>query len=291
MAGIAAGSGASFDGVAPDANLIAINVFSRFTGSDCGTEPSPCALSRASDQIKGLERVMALRSTLRIAAVNMSLGGGKSTSNCDGDPRKAAIDNLRSSGIATVISSGNDAFADGVSKPSCISSAVTVGSTTKSDVMSTLSNSSPLVELLAPGGSINSSVPNNGFGLKSGTSMAAPHVAGAWAVLRELSPAAPVATILSHLQATGKPITDADNNVTKPRIRLLSASTRFADTGLRAGRRLQPAERRRGVRGRQPGHPRGRSADRDDHPLRHSDDPERGDRAARRPVLDDDRRP
>jgi subtilisin family serine protease len=101
--------------------------------------------------------------------------------------------------------------------------------------MSTLSNSSPLVELLAPGSSINSSVPNNGFGLKSGTSMAAPHVAGAWAVLRQLSPAAPVATILSHLQSTGKPITDADNNVTKPRIRLLSASTRFADTGLHAG--------------------------------------------------------
>ena len=235
VAGIAAGDGPSFDGVAPDARLIAINVFSRFTGSDCGDDPSPCARSRASDQIKGLERVIALRSTLRIAAVNMSLGGGKSTTNCDGDPRKAAIDNLRSTGIATVISSGNDAFSDGVSKPACISSAITVGGTTKSDTMAPLSNSSSLVELLAPGNSINSSVPNNGFGLKSGTSMAAPHVAGAWAVLRQLSPNAPVATVLSHLASTGKPITDADNNVTKPRIRLLSASTRIADTGLRAG--------------------------------------------------------
>jgi subtilisin family serine protease len=236
VAGIAAGRGTTgFNGVAPSANLISINVFSRFTGSDCGTKPSPCALSFVSDQIRGLERVIALRSTRRIAAVNMSIGGGKHTANCDGDSRKAAIDNLRSTGIATVIAAGNDGFSDAVSAPGCISTAVTVGSTTKSDTMSSFSNSAFMVELLAPGSSINSSVPNNGFGLKSGTSMATPHVAGSWAVLKELAPSASVSTILSHLQSTGKPITDADNGITRPRIRLLSASTRIADTGLRPG--------------------------------------------------------
>ena len=239
VAGIAAGRGTSFSGVAPSANLIAINVFSRITGSDCGTRPSPCARSFASDQIKGLERVIALRSSLRISSVNMSIGGGKHTANCDGDARKPAIDNLRSSGIATVISSGNDGFSDAVSAPGCISSAVTVGSTTKSDTVSSFSNSANLVELLAPGSSINSSVPGNGFGLKSGTSMAAPHVAGSWAVLRQLAPSAPVSTLLGHLQATGKPITDPDNGIAKPRIRLLSASTRIADTGMRPGAQFQ----------------------------------------------------
>jgi subtilisin family serine protease len=92
-----------------------------------------------------------------------------------------------------------------------------------------------MVELLAPGSSIDSSVTGGGFGPKSGTSMATPHVAGAWAVLRQLAPSASVATLLGHLQATGKPITDADNGITKRRIRLLSASTRIADTGLRPG--------------------------------------------------------
>ena len=234
VAGIAAGRGTSFSGVAPGANLIAVNVFSRFD-SGCGNRPTPCARSFTSDQIKGLERVMALRSSLRISSVNMSIGGGKHTANCDGDSRKPAIDNLRSSGIATVIAAGNDSFNDAVSAPGCISSAVTVGSTTKSDAMSGFSNSAFMVELLAPGSSINSSVPGGGFGLKSGTSMATPHVAGAWAVLRQVAPTASVSTLLGHLQATGKPITDADNGITKPRIRVLSASTRLADTGLRPG--------------------------------------------------------
>ncbi len=288
VAGIAAGSGASFDGVAPFANVIAINVFSHRTGSDCGDNPSPCALSRVSDQIKGLERVIALRSSMRIAAVNMSLGSGRHTANCDGDPRKAAIDNLRSTGIATVISSGNSGFNDAVGAPACISTAVTVGSTTKTDSVASNSNSSSLVELLAPGVSINSSVPGGGFGSKSGTSMAAPHVAGAWAVLRQVAPTASVATLLGHLQSTGKPITDADNGISKPRIRLLSASTRLADTGMRARRAVRAAGRRRDIQRRQPRHPRRRAEHGHDH---HQRPPERGDRPARRPLLDDDRRP
>jgi hypothetical protein len=237
VAGIAAGRGSTFSGIARDAKLIAINVFSRFTGSaNCaGAGEDPCTKSFTSDQIKGLERVLALSSTMRIASVNMSLGGGSSTTNCDTDPRKAAIDNLRAAGIATVIASGNDGSTNAVGFPACISSAITVGSTTKSDTMSSFSNSSPLVELLAPGSSINSSVPGGGFAVFNGTSMATPHVAGAWADLKEVSPSASVSTILSALQSTGKPITDARNGVTKPRIRVLTASTRLRDTGFRPG--------------------------------------------------------
>ena len=237
VAGIAAGRGSTFSGVARDAKLVAINVFSKFTGAaNCaGAGEDPCTKSFTSDQIKGLERVLTLSSTLRIASVNMSLGGSKSTTNCDTDSRKAVIDNLRSVGIATAIASGNDGFSDGVSFPACISSAITVGSTTKTDAMSSFSNSSPLVELLAPGSSINSSVPGGGFAPFNGTSMATPHVAGAWADLKETTPGASVSTVLSALQSTGKPITDADNAVTKPRIRVLSASTRLRDTGLVPG--------------------------------------------------------
>ena len=234
VAGIAAGGGTS-PGVAPGAKLISINVFSEFSGADCaGAGESPCTKSFVSDQIKGLDRAFALRTTFKIASVNMSLGGGAFAANCDADSRKPAIDNLRSVGIATVIASGNDSNNAGVSAPACISTAITVGSTTKADVVSGFSNSSPLVELLAPGSAITSSVPGGGFASFNGTSMATPHVAGAWAVMRQVG-AADVPTVLGHLQSTGRPVTDADNAVTKPRIRVLTASTRIADTGLRPG--------------------------------------------------------
>ena len=236
VAGIAAGRGAAFSGVARDAKLIAINVFSKFTGANCaGAGEDPCTKSFTSDQMKGLERVLALSATRPVASINMSLGGSKSTTNCDTDSRKPIIDNLRSVGIATAIASGNDGFSDGVSFPACISSAITVGSTTKTDAMSSFSNSSSLVELLAPGSSITSSVPGGAFASFNGTSMATPHVAGAWADMKETTPAASVSTVLSALQSTGKPITDIDNGVVKPRIRVLSASTRLRDTGLKAG--------------------------------------------------------
>jgi subtilisin len=235
VAGIAAGRGAAFSGVARDANLVSINIFSNISGC------SPCSFT--SDQIAGLDRVNTLSATLPIASVNMSLGGGSSATNCDTDARKPIIDTLRSKGIAVAIASGNDGFTNAVSFPACISSAITVGSTDKSDVISSFSNSSPLVELLAPGTSINSSVPGGGFAVLSGTSMATPHVAGAWAVMKGISPGASVDTVLSALQMTGKPVTDtrpgnptgAPTGVVKPRIRLLAAGTRLADTGLRGG--------------------------------------------------------
>jgi subtilisin len=227
VAGIAAGQGSSFSGVARGANIMSVQVFSRFTGSNCtGAGEDPCALSWTSDQIAGLERVFLLRTTRTFTSVNMSLGGGRFFSNCDTDPRKPIIDNLRSAGIATVIASANNGFTDSMGAPACISSAVSVGSTTKSDTISSFSNSASFLSLLAPGESINSSVPGGGFAFFSGTSMAAPHVAGAWALLKQHTPSASVATLLSNLQSTGLAVTDTRvaGGATKPRIRIADAA-------------------------------------------------------------------
>ncbi len=228
VAGIAAGKGSSFSGVARDANIIAIQVFSRFDSFSTCSSGAPCALSFTSDQIKGLERVFALRSTFNIASVNMSLGGGQFSSNCDSQPHKAAIDNLRSVGIATVIASGNDGFKSAISAPGCISSAISVGSTgdgsgaTGLNAVSSFSNSSSFLNLLAPGNLIRSSVPGNGFANFQGTSMATPHVAGAWAVLKSKSPGASVSEVYAALRDTGLQVTDT-NGITKPRIRVDAA--------------------------------------------------------------------
>jgi subtilisin len=230
VAGIAAGRGSDFSGVAKDANIMAVQVFSRFTGTaECGPPPreDPCTKSYVSDQLAGLERVYSLRTTRNFSSVNMSIGGADFRNVCDMDSRKAAIDNLRSAGIATVIASGNDGFTSATNAPGCISSAITVGSTTKSDTLSDFSNSAEWVDLLAPGSDINSSVPGGGFALKSGTSMATPHVAGAWALLKQKTPSATVTDLETSLENTGLPVTDKRvpaGGYTKPRIRIADAA-------------------------------------------------------------------
>src|SRR5262245_58264706 len=228
VAGIAAGAGSTFSGVAKGAHLIAIQVFHSST-TDCIPffENVPCARAYSSDIGAGLERVYDLRSQYAIAAANLSLGGGAFTSTCDDEEPQitAQINNLRSVGISTVVASGNEGNTDALAFPACVSSAVSVGSTTKSDAISSFSNVASFLSLLAPGSSINSSVPGGGFEVLDGTSMAAPHVAGAWAILQHATPGATVSQVLTTLQQTGLPITDFRDPslIAKPRIQIAAA--------------------------------------------------------------------
>ena len=129
VAGIAVGNADHFHSVAPDAGLISIQIFSRFSGAACAGFfiPSPCVLSFGSDLIWGLEHVLELSQRFNIASVNLSLGGGAFSHHCDRSPIKLAIDSLRAAGIATVVSSGNAGLDGMISRPACISSAVAVG--------------------------------------------------------------------------------------------------------------------------------------------------------------------
>ena len=244
VAGIAAGKGPDFSGVARDAKLISIQVFSKYGPDDCSDEDEeeesegPCLKASVSDGISGLERVLELSDDFDFAAVNMSLGSDEAfPSECDSSnsASKAAIDNLRAIGIATIASSGNEESSTGIGSPACISSVVSVGSTddgssssdgsseTTRDEVSDFSNSSPELDLLAPGRWITSSYPENYSATVSGTSQAAPHVAGAWAVLKSKAPNASVEQVLSALKSTGVSITDSRNNITRPRIRVDAA--------------------------------------------------------------------
>jgi subtilisin family serine protease len=229
VAGIAAGSGETSRGVAPGADLIALQVFSRFDGDECeGSGEDPCTAAFVSDQTAALERVFALRDVFSIAAVNISIGGSTtfaSQSSCDllDGPRKAVIENLRSVGIPTVVAAGNDGSTTGLSSPACISGAVSVGATNDADGIAGFSNSAPYLTFLAPGVGVISSEPDGAFGTMSGTSMAAPHVAGAFAVLRQAAPGATLTSLLDAAADGGVPITDGRNDVTTPRLDLVGA--------------------------------------------------------------------
>jgi hypothetical protein len=209
VAGIAAGEGGAFSGVARKARVMAIQVFSLITDqASCGGFP-PCAGAFSSDIIAGMEHAYRLAAPFNVVAVNMSLGGTPFTSFCDDQPYKPAIDNLRSIGVASVIASGNESNGNAIASPACISSAVSVGSIEASGEVSFFSNVAPFLSLFAPGSAIQSSIPGGGFAPVSGTSMATPHVAGAWALMRQALPTASVSAILTALRATGVPTTDS----------------------------------------------------------------------------------
>ena len=256
VAGIAAGRGPDFSGVARDASLISIQVFSKFEPDDCSDEDDaeeadkPCMRTSSTDQISGLERILELSDRFDIAAVNMSIGSYETfAGECDhlSPSKKNIIDQLGTVGIATIAASGNEESTTGIGSPACISSVVSVGSTddgssgrdgseTTRDGVSDFSNSSPELDLLAPGRWITSSYPENYFATTYGTSLAVPHVAGAWAVLKSKAPNASVDQVLSALKNAGVSIADSRNNLTKPRIQVdaalsaLEAQPRFSYT-------------------------------------------------------------
>lgn len=185
------------------------------------------------------------------AAVNMSIGGGPGYAGyCDNSQSWITyeINVLKSDyEIPTVISSGNDNNSNGISWPACNSNAISVGNTTltapSGGVDAVLgyvvggSNTAATLDLLAPGTDICSAVPTgldndgNRDGWQCGwfgTSMAAPHVAGALAILTQKRPTATVAQLLAALQKSGSTggvaVTDSRNtSVTRTRINVANA--------------------------------------------------------------------
>ena len=213
-------------GVAPKVNIIAIQVFSRFEGARGGKictasgMDAPCVLSYLSDQLAALEfieeitRINSDFNLGELAAVNMSLGGGVFVDvNCTNDPRAYLVNILRERGVPTIVAAGNDGESGGISAPACIPGTISVasvddGSTfnnqhTSPDTVSPHSNIASFVSLAAPGRYITAAIPGNGYATGVGTSFAAPHVAGAWALLKQKYPNDTVGNILTRLKASG----------------------------------------------------------------------------------------
>lgn len=157
----------------------------------------------------------------------MSLGGGQyfDQATCDSaNPSTLAkIANLRSVGIPTIIASGNDSYCDSIAAPACLSSAIAVGATNDDDEERSSSDYHPtMLDLYAPGNAINAPIGsgNSDYGNKSGTSMAAPHVAGAFALIRQVAPYASIDEIVAALQGSGSSI--AGRCTTTPTIKRIN---------------------------------------------------------------------
>jgi hypothetical protein len=121
------------------------------------------------------------------ATSNSWAGGGYSAS------MKAAIDEADAAGILFVAAAGNSGsnIEYFPSYPASYSSAniLSVAALTRTNTLASYSNFGVVsTDLAAPGSDIYSTMPGGGYGWKSGTSMAAPHVAGACALLMSYRP-------------------------------------------------------------------------------------------------------
>lgn len=125
------------------------------------------------------------------AVANMSLGGGASPALDN------AVNSLMNAGVTVVVAAGNeDQNACNVS-PARVPGAITVGATDTSDTRAWFSNYGNCVDMFAPGVNIKSALAgsNSQSGNLSGTSMAAPHVAGVAALMLEGNPGASPAQV------------------------------------------------------------------------------------------------
>ncbi|MDT0320040.1 S8 family peptidase [Streptomyces millisiae] len=185
---VAATAGGTSYGVAKAADLVSVRVLD---DNNTGTTTSIVA---------GVEWVTANAEGPAVA--NMSLIGG--ANGLIDDAVRASI----ASGVTYVVAAGNNTGANaGSYSPARVAEAVTVASSTNTDARSGFSNIGPVVDIYAPGTDIVSAWYSSDTASRSwsGTSMAAPHVAGAAALYLADHPGATPAEVRDALVAAAKP--------------------------------------------------------------------------------------
>jgi subtilisin family serine protease len=215
VAGIAAGNantpaqGQRISGIAPRAYIGNYQALTVPTDADVGLDGNAPELVAAIDS--------AVADGMDV--INLSIGEPEITPQHD--VVALALDRAAAAGVVPVVAAGND-YGDlgegSLSSPGSSAGAITVGATTSAaaPAMASFSASGPTAlslrlkpDVVAPGSSILSSEPG-GFGELSGTSMAAPHVAGAAALLLQRHSDWTPAQVKAALTVTARPVGGRD---------------------------------------------------------------------------------
>ena len=181
-------------GVAPGARLWAVKVL-----GDSGS-------GSLSGILCGIDWVTQNADTIDVA--NMSLGGfgsDPSGSGCNtGDSYHDAICNSVAAGVTYIAAAGNSDVNASSFVPAAYDEVITVSALNEpSNVLASFSNFGTDVDIIAPGVGILSTIPGGGYTSLSGTSMAAPHVAGAAGLYLANNPGASPSMVQSVLESTG----------------------------------------------------------------------------------------
>ncbi|MFI9815149.1 S8 family serine peptidase [Saccharothrix variisporea] len=159
--------------------------------------------------------------------VNLSLGGDQSDGT---DPLSQAVDRLTAeTGALFVVAAGNAGDRRRVSAPAAADEALAVANLTKQGALNEWSSHGPRFgdhavkpDLAAPGtdivaarakGTLPGEAVDDLHARLTGTSMAAPHVAGAAAVLAQRHPSWTARELKAQLMATAKPVADTSDHV------------------------------------------------------------------------------
>ncbi|MBI3033647.1 S8 family serine peptidase, partial [Candidatus Woesearchaeota archaeon] len=234
VAGIVASANSTYKGVAPGARIVAMKACDN-TGNACTT----AAIASSIDWC------VSNRALYNISVISMSLGTDTLYTNyCDDSyvTFKTSIEAAIAANISVLAASGNGnpGSSTGIASPACIKNTTAVASSTKSDGVSSFSDRNNITDLIAPGSSITSlewspssclsgCSCSSGVMTCSGTSMATPHAAGAFALLRQFRRVLSNVTlspdqVQSALQSSGVQINDtAGNKLFYRRISLYSA--------------------------------------------------------------------
>jgi subtilisin family serine protease len=201
-------NGVHYQGVAPDANLVALRV---------GTESS----IPTNNIKKALDWIIANHDKYGpngINVVNLSIGSGNYTDPTSGFSYSSEFQTLRDMGIFIVAASGNShdeaigpISQDGVAYPAADPNVFAVGAVDSSDAITTWTQRGDELDLLAPGVDIVMPQLGGGFTTEDGTSFASPYVAGTAALIKQMNSTAQAGDIGSILMASGVNNRDGDN--------------------------------------------------------------------------------